>query len=185
MARRVSGKRKKGKCVRRARLGQLGGGMAAAMSSAAVDGKKDSKKYVSSSVQNVQWLQAKRIAHRLDRRLDKIDAKLDTTEDEKVPKTFVVHRGAVGRNVQRLVDDLRRCMQPYTAASLKVGDCSGERWNALQVQKRNKLADFVHAARPLGVSHLIVVTKSDASVNLRVCKLPHGPTLTFQGGFSC
>jgi hypothetical protein len=44
MARRVSGKRKKGKCVRRARLGQLGGGVAAAMSA---DLEKNNKRYVS------------------------------------------------------------------------------------------------------------------------------------------
>jgi ribosome biogenesis protein SSF1/2 len=47
--------------------------------------------------------------------------------------------------------------------------------------RRNKLKDFIVNARPLGVSHMLMLSKSDTHVNMRMCRLPHGPTLTFQG----
>jgi ribosome biogenesis protein SSF1/2 len=89
---------------------------------------------------------------------------LDAT---KPPRSFVLHRGTVGRYVQQLVLDTRKIMEPCTASHLKV-------------RRNNVLKDFVHIAGPLGVTHLIVFTKSEVSVNLRIARLPRGPTLTFQ-----
>lgn len=40
--------------------------------------------------------------------------------------------------------------------------------------------DFVHMAGPLNVSHLVIFTKSQTNMYLRILKLPRGPTLTFQ-----
>ena len=34
-------------------------------------------------------------------------------------------------------------------------------------------------AGPLGVSHLLLLSRSDKFVNLKVCRLPRGPTITF------
>ncbi|KAF6019543.1 PPAN [Bugula neritina] len=62
---------------------------------------------------------------------------------------------------------MRKVMSPFTAEHLKV-------------HRRNVMKDFVAMSGPLGVSHMIMFTKSDTSVNLRVCRLPRGPTLTFQ-----
>ena len=52
--------------------------------------------------------------------------------------------------------------------------------NILKVHRKNVLKDFVAMAGPLGVSHMLMFTKSEVSVNLRICRLPRGPTLTFQ-----
>ena len=49
----------------------------------------------------------------------------------------------------------------------------------LQVRQRNVLMDFVQVAGPLGVTHFVIVSRMDSHVNLRLCRLPRGPTLTF------
>lgn len=37
-----------------------------------------------------------------------------------VPHSFVFHRGHIGKNIQQLIQDVRRVMEPYTATNLKV-----------------------------------------------------------------
>ncbi|XP_059846890.1 suppressor of SWI4 1 homolog [Hypanus sabinus] len=88
-------------------------------------------------------------------------------EYASVPHSFVFNRGQVGHNVLQLIRDMRRLMEPYTARSLTV-------------RKKNLLKDFVSVAGPLGVSHFLIFTKSPASVNLKLARLPRGPTLTFR-----
>ncbi|XP_042309551.1 suppressor of SWI4 1 homolog isoform X1 [Sceloporus undulatus] len=84
-----------------------------------------------------------------------------------VPHSFVFHRGRVGKNLQQLILDVRRVMQPYTATSLKV-------------RKKNSLKDFVTIAGPLGITHFLVFTKTSSTINLKLFRLPGGPTLTFR-----
>ena len=48
-----------------------------------------------------------------------------------------------------------------------------------QVRQRNVLKDFVQVAGPLGVTHFIIVSKTEEFINLRICRLPRGPTVTF------
>ncbi|XP_076866059.1 suppressor of SWI4 1 homolog [Brachyhypopomus gauderio] len=84
-----------------------------------------------------------------------------------VPHSFVFHRGQIGKTAGQLVTDMRRVMEPYTARSLKV-------------KKKNVLKDFVTVAGPLGVTHFLVFTKTPSSINLRLARLPKGPTLHFR-----
>lgn len=84
-----------------------------------------------------------------------------------VPHTFVFQRGQIGKNVGQLILDVRKVMQPYTAESLKV-------------RKKNVLKDFVSIAGPLGVTHFVIFSKTPSSVNLRLARLPKGPTLNFK-----
>ncbi|XP_072104235.1 uncharacterized protein [Mobula birostris] len=88
-------------------------------------------------------------------------------EYANVPHSFVFNRGQVGHNVLQLIRDMRRMMEPYTARSLTV-------------RKKNLLKDFVSVAGPLGVTHFLIFTKSPTSVNLKLARLPRGPTLTFR-----
>uniref|UniRef100_A0A671SRS8 Suppressor of SWI4 1 homolog n=1 Tax=Sinocyclocheilus anshuiensis TaxID=1608454 RepID=A0A671SRS8_9TELE len=83
-----------------------------------------------------------------------------------VPHTFVFQRGQIGRNVGQLVLDIRRVMEPFTARSLKV-------------RKKNVLKDFVAVAGPLGITHFSIFTKTENSINMRLARLPKGPTLYF------
>ena len=48
-----------------------------------------------------------------------------------------------------------------------------------QVRQRNVLKDFVQVAGPLGVTHFIIISKTEEFINLRICRLPRGPTVTF------
>ncbi|KAK2833287.1 hypothetical protein Q5P01_017176 [Channa striata] len=86
---------------------------------------------------------------------------------QTVPHSFVFHRGQIGKNVGQLILDMRRVMEPYTAESLKV-------------RKNNVLKDFVTIAGPLGVTHFMIFSKTPSSVNMRLARLPKGPTLHFK-----
>ncbi|XP_029399697.1 suppressor of SWI4 1 homolog isoform X2 [Mus pahari] len=83
------------------------------------------------------------------------------------PHSFVFTRGRAGRSVRQLSLDVRRVMEPLTATRL-------------QVRKKNSLKDCVAVAGPLGVTHFLILSKTDNSVYLKLMRLPGGPTLTFQ-----
>lgn len=85
----------------------------------------------------------------------------------RVPKSFVIRAGTLSRTAQQLEADLRRVMEPNTASRLRE-------------RQRNKLKDFVAMAGPLGVSHLLLLSQTDATTNLRLGKFPQGPTLYFR-----
>ncbi|KAG9244609.1 Brix domain-containing protein [Calycina marina] len=87
----------------------------------------------------------------------------------RAPKSMVIRIGAgeVGPSVSQLVKDARLMMEPGTAARLK------ERRN-------NKLRDYVTMAGPLGVSHLMLFSRSETgNTNMRLAITPRGPTLHF------
>lgn len=48
------------------------------------------------------------------------------------------------------------------------------------MKKTNCLKDFVAIAGPLGVSNMLIFSKTERALYLRVCRLPRGPTLTFR-----
>ncbi|KAG0170384.1 hypothetical protein DFQ28_009128 [Apophysomyces sp. BC1034] len=91
------------------------------------------------------------------------------TEEEmnKIPRSFVVRSGVVGRSVTALVQDVRHIMEPYTATHLKE-------------RRTNRLKDFVVVAGQLGVSHFMIFSRTEKNTNLRICRAPRGPTLTFR-----
>ncbi|KAJ1917731.1 rRNA-binding ribosome biosynthesis protein [Mycoemilia scoparia] len=94
------------------------------------------------------------------------EAELASTEP-KTPKSFVVKSGKVGRTVANLVRDFRQVLEPNTATKLKE-------------RKSNKIRDYVNVAGPLGVSHFMMFSQTDVGTNLRIARLPRGPTLTFR-----
>ncbi|KAI7854790.1 Brix domain-containing protein [Circinella umbellata] len=75
--------------------------------------------------------------------------------------------GIVGRSLTTLVRDVRRIMEPYTATNLKE-------------RRTNKLKDFVMVAGQLNISHFLIFSRTEANVNLRIARVPRGPTLTFR-----
>ncbi|KAH9816853.1 Brix domain-containing protein [Melampsora americana] len=83
-----------------------------------------------------------------------------------------------------LVKDFRKVMEPNTASNLRE-------------RKSNRLKDFLAMAGPLGVTHMIVFSQSltrsksihqdnlkdeeiMSSINLKIYKVPRGPTLSFK-----
>ncbi|PKS06708.1 hypothetical protein jhhlp_006782 [Lomentospora prolificans] len=86
------------------------------------------------------------------------------------PKSMVIRIGAgeVGSSISQLAMDVRRVMEPGTASRLKE-------------RKANRLRDYVTMTGPLGVTHLLLFSRSErGNVNLRVALSPKGPTLNFR-----
>ena len=112
-----------------------------------------------------------------------------------MPRSFILHSGAISNSVKSLLLDLRSTFEPYTASNLKQ-------------TKSNRLKDFINISGTLGVSHMMVLNQPgmqrkgkakevapssvvpDATgpsaandsgrVNLRIATLPRGPTITFR-----
>ncbi|KKA28391.1 hypothetical protein TD95_000183 [Thielaviopsis punctulata] len=98
------------------------------------------------------------------------DNKPSTGASIKAPKNMVIRIGGsdVGASISQLVTDVRRVMEPNTATRLKE-------------RRANRLRDYVTMCGPLGVTHLLLFSRSDAgNTNLRVCVTPRGPTLNFR-----
>jgi ribosome biogenesis protein SSF1/2 len=86
---------------------------------------------------------------------------------ENVPKSFVFKRGKVPLVIQELVQDMRKVMSPLTATNLKE-------------KRSNSMRDFVSVAAPMGVSHFMCFSSTATSTNLKVARIPRGPTLSFK-----
>ncbi|MCJ1377107.1 hypothetical protein MMC17_000198 [Xylographa soralifera] len=88
----------------------------------------------------------------------------------RAPKSMVIRIGAgeVGSSVSQLVKDVRGMMEPGTASRLKE-------------RRSNRLRDYTTMAGPLGVSHLLLFSRSTTgNTNLRLALTPRGPTLHFR-----
>jgi ribosome biogenesis protein SSF1/2 len=86
------------------------------------------------------------------------------------PKSMVIRIGAgeVGSSVSQLAADVRKVMEPGTASRLKE-------------RRGNRLRDYVVMCGPLGVTHLMLFSRSESgNTNLRVALAPRGPTLNFR-----
>ena len=86
------------------------------------------------------------------------------------PKSMVIRIGAgeVGSSVSQLAADVRRVMEPGTASRLKE-------------RKANRLRDYVTMSGPLGVTHLLLFSRSTSgNTNLRLAVTPRGPTFHFK-----
>ncbi|KAL6718893.1 rRNA-binding ribosome biosynthesis protein [Lecanora helva] len=86
------------------------------------------------------------------------------------PKSMVIRMGAgeIGPSVTQLVKDVRAMMEPNTASRLKE-------------RRSNKLRDYTAMAGPLGVSHLLLFSRSaTGNTNLRLALTPRGPTMHFK-----
>ncbi|KAG4304382.1 hypothetical protein PORY_002092 [Pneumocystis oryctolagi] len=89
--------------------------------------------------------------------------------DDHIPKSMVIRTEAsnVGSSISQLTRDIRRMMEPHTAIRLKE-------------RKSNKLRDYIAMTGPLGVTHLLLLSKTKSGPNMRIVRTPHGPTLHFR-----
>lgn len=94
-------------------------------------------------------------------------ASVDHITGDKIPKSFVFARGKLPGSLRQLQMDLRKLMLPFTALKLKE-------------KRRNNLKDFLNVAGPMGVTHFLILSKTDTAPYLRVSRTPQGPTLTFK-----
>ena len=87
----------------------------------------------------------------------------------KIPKSFVVKSGDVGKSVNQLVREVRAVLEPNTATRLRE-------------RNKNKLPDYLALTGTLGLTHILIFTRSPNHVNLRLARTPKGPTLHFRVG---
>lgn len=92
---------------------------------------------------------------------------IDHVTGDKIPKSFVFSRGKLPSLLKQLQMDLRKLMLPYTALNLRE-------------KKRNNLRDFLNVSGPMGVTHFLILSKTETAPYLRVARTPQGPTLTFK-----
>lgn len=86
------------------------------------------------------------------------------------PKSMVIRIGAgeVGTSISQLATDVRKVMEPGTATRLKE-------------RRGNRLKDYAVMCGPLGVTHLMLFSRSESgNTNLRVALAPRGPTMHFR-----
>ena len=84
-----------------------------------------------------------------------------------IPQAMVFRRGRVAHSVLSLVSDLRLLFAPHSSLRL-------------QERKTNTMKDFLSVAPQLGVTHFLCLTQSEVGLNLRVIRIPQGPTVTFR-----
>jgi len=68
----------------------------------------------------------------------------------------------------------------YTYITSRPLDSSTIRNNNHQERKNNRLRDFVAVAGPLGVTHFVIMSRTEHGTNMRIARVPRGPTLSFQ-----
>ena len=88
-------------------------------------------------------------------------------EGSKVPRSFIFHRGKIGKSIETLIQDMRKVMSPYTALKL-------------QERKSNSLKDFLSIAPQYNVSHFMIFNQTEKGTNMRLLKVPQGPSITFR-----
>lgn len=111
-----------------------------------------------------------------------------TPVSSRAPKSMVIRIGAgeVGPSVSQLVKDVRAMMEPETASRLKVSlavrNQSAEAETVCEQERNsNRLRDYTTMAGPLGVSHLLLFSRSTTgNTNMRMALTPRGPTLHFR-----
>lgn len=73
--------------------------------------------------------------------------------------------------VVELVDDLRKLMLPYTAIHFKE-DAKNSKLTLSRYSKE--------LAMPMGISHILAFSQNEERLNLRLARVPDGPTMTFR-----
>ncbi|MES1918781.1 hypothetical protein MHBO_000690 [Bonamia ostreae] len=83
----------------------------------------------------------------------------------KGPLSYVFKQGKIGKSPSQLILDFRAVFRPFTQQKIK--------------QKRNtKLKHFLNASKEF--SQITYLTKNGENLNLKIIKLPKGPTFLFR-----
>ena len=94
--------------------------------------------------------------------------------------------------MRELVADMRKLFMPHTATKLRETKCvpaCGTWAHAFDFRtlfpgalprRSNSLKDFVSVAGMLHVTHFLMLRERSTGVNLRIMRVPRGPTLTFR-----
>jgi ribosome biogenesis protein SSF1/2 len=82
-----------------------------------------------------------------------------------------IRRGKVEAEVTDLITDLRKVMLPFTALNFKEDPKN----------RKHTLATYSkELAMPMGVSHIVALSQNAEHLNMRLARVPEGPTMTFR-----
>ncbi|XP_065319008.1 protein Peter pan-like isoform X1 [Gordionus sp. m RMFG-2023] len=91
-------------------------------------------------------------------------------EEENVihaPHVLIINRGHLPSRLMELIKNTRSIFEPYTSSKLKV-------------RSSNTFKDFVSIAGTFHIHHIISFSMTETAYNMRICRVPHGPTLFFK-----
>lgn len=93
-------------------------------------------------------------------------------EYDEVPKSFVIHRSEISKDLKVLESNIREMMYPFTAMKLKE---SG----------KAKMKEILHTTKNFGVRNLFILGSKGKNNILKLANLPNGPTFTFKVDSFC
>ncbi|XP_042859666.1 suppressor of SWI4 1 homolog [Penaeus japonicus] len=85
-------------------------------------------------------------------------------ERPKDPQCLVFSQGSLQKETDTLVSDFRKILQP----------------NSIAWMKKSKIRDIVSVCRPMNFTHMVLFSETEVGIYMKICRLPHGPTLTFK-----
>lgn len=93
--------------------------------------------------------------------------KIEEGEYDKVPKTFVLKRGEISKELRDIVHNMREVFYPYTAMNMKEG-------------QNEKIKNLMKLSANFNVSSMQMFSSTEKSNMLKIAKTPTGPTFTFK-----
>ncbi len=88
-------------------------------------------------------------------------------EYDSVPKSIVMKRNELTKDMKHLEQNLRDLMYPFTAMKFKE-------------TTKLKMKEIMFACRNFGVSHIFFLSSHTSGNYLKLLKTPKGPTFTFK-----
>lgn len=86
---------------------------------------------------------------------------------DKIPKTFVIKRGGVSKQIKELVHHTREIFYPYTAMNLKENE-------------NEKIKTIMKMSANFNVGSILMYSATEKNNLLKIAKTPKGPTFTFK-----
>ena len=94
-----------------------------------------------------------------------------TSSTEKLPKSLIVRKGKIASELSECMMDLRRMMMPYTAMNFQDTNAN----------MNLTLSQYCAAvALPMGITHILQLSQKEDRCNMRIARVPEGPTLYFR-----
>lgn len=101
------------------------------------------------------------------RKKTKTHKEITEQEYDSVPKSIVMKRTDLPKEMKLFEKNLREMLYPFTALKLKENT-------------KLKIKDVLATSKNFGVDKLLFLSSNDRANYLKMVKAPHGPTFTFR-----
>ncbi len=86
---------------------------------------------------------------------------------DDVPKSMVIKRTSLNKDLKELRNELRDVLYPFTAMKYKEST-------------KSRMKEIVTGAKAFGVKNLFLLSSKDKGDYLKMCEMADGPTYTFK-----